>query len=62
MQKIKEMRERKGITQEQLANEANVSRQYIHLLETGKREECTVKLARRIAKALECDWTELYND
>lgn len=61
MRNIKSKRLEKGLTQEQLAKKAHVTRQYLNMLENGKCQ-CSIKTARLIAEALDCDWTELYDD
>ena len=50
--KIKEYREEKGWSQEQLAKEANISRSIISQLETGERLTTTSKTLLKLANAL----------
>ena len=61
MKNLRTKRKEKGLTQKQLAEKANVTRIYLSELERGKYE-CSIKTARLFAKALDCDWTELYDD
>lgn len=44
--------EKKDFSQARLARYADCSRQFIHLLVTGKRRTCTPPIARRIEEAL----------
>jgi len=50
-QSLREIRERKGITQEELALNAGLNRAYIGYIERGERNPSTETLAK-IAKAL----------
>lgn len=50
--RIRQLREAKGLTQEGLADLVDVTRQTIISLEKGKYESPSVKLAHRIARAL----------
>ncbi len=50
--KIKEMREKQNMTQEQLAEKSGISRVTISELECGKRHGTTSKTLVSIAKAL----------
>lgn len=49
--KIKEMRSKKGMTQEELANKVGVRRETIVFLEAGKYNP-SLKLAYEVAKSL----------
>ena len=49
--RLRELRERKGMTQAALANEAGVSRAYLSRLEMG-RHDPPLSTLRRLAKAL----------
>jgi len=53
MNRIKERRKELQMTQEELAEKANVSRQTIFSLETGKQENATLETMLSIAKALD---------
>ena len=48
---IREMREMRGMTQDQLSNAAMLSRSYVALIETGRKTASTKAIAR-IAAAL----------
>lgn len=50
-QKLRKIRESKGITQEQLALEAKLNRAYVGYIERGERNPSTETLVK-IAKAL----------
>ncbi|WP_423363404.1 helix-turn-helix transcriptional regulator [Mycoplasma sp. P36-A1] len=51
MNLIKEYRLKRGLTQNELANEANISFQYISLIENGERNP-SINTAKKIAKIL----------
>ena len=51
--KIKEVREELGITQEELADKANVSRTILSGLESGKIKTTTTNTLLKIANALD---------
>ncbi len=50
--KIKEMREKRGISQEELSKLSNVSRVTISQLENNESKNASVKTLLKIAKAL----------
>ena len=56
--KLKKLREEKGLTQETLACDANISRSTISMVEINKRDITLAKL-EKIAKALEIEPYEL---
>lgn len=56
--KLKELREKKGLTQEELACDAEVSRSTIGMIEVGKRDITLGKL-EKLAKALDVEPYEL---
>lgn len=58
-QRIQFLRERKGITQEELSNKADVNPKYISAIERGQRN-ATVHTLEKIAKGLEVDCFELF--
>lgn len=60
MKNVKKLRKEKGLTQKELSEKAFITREYLSDLERGKYE-CSVKTAKFLAKALDCDWTELYD-
>lgn len=49
--KVKALRERRGLTQEQLAEKAGISRTYLARLETA-RQDPTLSTLEKLAKAL----------
>jgi putative transcriptional regulator len=57
--KIKELRQKIGITQEELANRVNVRRETIVFLEQGKYNP-SLRLAMEIAKELKIRVEELF--
>ncbi len=57
-QSLRKIRERKGITQEQLALDAGLNRAYIGYIERGERNPSTDSLVK-IAKALKVKSSEL---
>jgi XRE family transcriptional regulator, master regulator for biofilm formation len=56
---IRALRERKGLTQEQVARRAKVTKFYVSQLETGLRKNPSLPVLRRLAKALGVPVTEL---
>ena len=59
--KIKELRLKKGLTQEKLAIKSGVNRTTIVQLETGLEVNVTAKTLRKIAKCLEVDVKEIFD-
>lgn len=57
--RIKELRKQKGLRQEDLANELNVSRQTIVAIENDKYNP-TLELAMKLARKLETTVEELF--
>lgn len=51
--KIREFREAKNMTQEELSRKSGVSRTIIHFLETDSKRTTTIKTLLKIAAALE---------
>ena len=49
---IRELREQRGLTQEGVAKQAKVTKNYITMLERGKRKNPSLPILRRIAAAL----------
>ena len=56
-----EERKRKGLTQEQVAKESRISRQYYAFIESGERG-VPVHTAKKIAAVLGFDWKRFYDD
>jgi len=59
--RIKKVRETKGISQKDLAYEADLDRSYIASIEVGKRNVSIINL-EKIAKALKIPMSELFNE
>ena len=59
--RIKQLRKIENLSQEALANLAEVERAYMNGVETGKRN-VSVKLLSKIILALNTDFTEFFND
>ena len=57
---IKRLREEKGMTQEQLAEKADVNRSLLNQLETGKLKNTSINTLQKIADTLNCKITELF--
>lgn len=57
--KIKQLREKKGLSQEKLARIADVSNNTIVNIESGKQTNPTIETVSKIAKALGVDIEEL---
>ena len=60
-QKVKELREEKGFSIEQLANISNVDRNYISDIEKGKRN-VSIEIIEKILTALDTDFMKFFND
>lgn len=58
-QKLKELRLKKGLTQEQLSFESNVSRSHIGMIEQAKRD-VSLSAIFRLSRALEVDFLTLF--
>jgi transcriptional regulator with XRE-family HTH domain len=58
-QVIRELREQKGLTQEQLAFKAKVTPGYVAQLELGIRKNPSLDVVRRLARALGVRLVEL---
>jgi len=56
--RLKTLRERRGMTQEQLAEKSGVSRTYLARLETG-RQDPTLSTLEKLATALKVDVAKL---
>ena len=58
--RIKELREKKGLTQTELSKESGVSRVTIILLENGEEHEPKVGTLKAIAKVLDVPVSKLF--
>ena len=56
---LKERREKKGYTQQMLADEVGVTQTAISLIESGDRNP-SIPLAKKIGSLLGFKWTEFY--
>ena len=57
---LKEVREKKGMTQQELADKIGCVRQTISMIENGNNQ-LTVEMAKKISKVLKVKWTKLFN-
>lgn len=60
--KIKQLREKKGLSQEKLARLADVSNNTIVNIESGKQTNPTIETVSKIAKALDVTIEELLGE
>ena len=60
-EKVKALRMRKGMTQEELSKKAGISRQTLSYIETGKTVNITVATLMKLAEVLECKADDLVN-
>ncbi len=58
--KIKEVREKAGLTQEQLSKKADISRTILSGLESGRIEITTTATIQKIADALETSISKIF--
>lgn len=58
--KLRDIRTRKGLSQEELAEKSGVARSIISALENGKASCVTTKTMQAIASALECKVSEIF--
>jgi len=61
MSKLKDLRKRRGLTQQQLSELSGVSQQYISDIETGDVEG-SLTVLRKLAKALDVPVTKLIEE
>jgi transcriptional regulator with XRE-family HTH domain len=60
-QRIKELREKRGLTQEALAYKSDVDRTYMNHVENGKRNISIINLEKIIVDGLEVSLLEFFN-
>jgi transcriptional regulator with XRE-family HTH domain len=60
-QKIKDLRKSKGISQEKLANLAEIDRTYLPTIEKGKRN-VSIEIVEKLAKALGVKIKDLFDE
>ena len=58
---LKEIREKKGINQQQLAEIVGTSREYITMIENGQRNP-SVNVAKKIAEIFNIEWTLFFDN
>ena len=58
--KVKEIREEKGMTQEELEKESGISRQTISAIENGKVKFSNSNTLLALAKALNCSLDDIF--
>lgn len=58
--KVKEFREKRHMTQVELCQKANVSRQILSDLESGKEVNTTTATLKRLADALNCKISDIF--
>ncbi len=58
-QTVRELREKTGLTQEELARKARVTPGYVAQLELGMRKNPSLDVVRRLARALRVPLAEL---
>ena len=58
--KIKEFREKRNLTQLELCKKANISRQTLSDLESGREVNTTAATLRRLAEALDCKISDIF--
>lgn len=61
MNKVKQIREAKGITQDELASALGLTRQAISAYEVGSCKP-SIEIAKRMAQVLECEWPDFFDD
>jgi transcriptional regulator with XRE-family HTH domain len=59
--KIKELRKQNGLSQERLANMAEIDRTYLPTIEKGERN-VSIEVVERLAKALNVKVKELFDE
>ncbi|AWK03961.1 transcriptional regulator [Flavobacterium crocinum] len=59
--KIKELRKLNGLSQEKLANLAEIDRTYLPTIEKGERN-VSIEVVERLAKALKVKIADLFNE
>lgn len=58
---LKEYRNKKGLTQLEVAEKADIKRPYYTMIETGQRKP-SVAAAKSIGSALDFDWTIFFEE
>lgn len=60
-QRVKELRNQKGISQEALAHLAGIDRTYMTSVENGKRN-ISIRNIEKIIRALDCSFTVFFSE
>ena len=60
--RLRELRRSKGMTQEELSDKSGVTRTTIWKLETGEEEVSTTKTLLSLAKALDCNVGDFFDN
>lgn len=60
IERIRELREQRGLTQEAFAEEASISYKYYQAIEAGRKRDLRVSTLERLAKAHRMDVWELF--
>jgi transcriptional regulator with XRE-family HTH domain len=60
-QNVCKLRTKKILTQEQLAEKADISRRYLQRIESGEKNP-TVDVLTKLRRALNCTWNDLFED
>ncbi|KEF40467.1 putative transcriptional regulator [Schinkia azotoformans MEV2011] len=58
---LEKLRENKGFTHQDIANKANISRQFYGMIENGERNP-SVSVAKKISSVLDFNWTSFFED
>jgi transcriptional regulator with XRE-family HTH domain len=56
---LRELRQQREMTQEELAKKAKITRSHLSLLEAGHRKNPSLAVLKRLAKALDVSLTDL---
>lgn len=60
---LKELRQKRGMSQKKVADKSGISQQYYAFIESGDRgTKLPVPTAKKIAAALGFDWQRFYED
>jgi transcriptional regulator with XRE-family HTH domain len=59
-ERIKQLRNEKGLSQEEFAHRAEIDRTYVARLESGKRNVTLIAL-KKVLKALDTDYRKFFN-
>ena len=51
-ERVRQLREMRGLSMTELAEQSGVARQYLYVIEAGRRENPTLDVLRKLAKGL----------